>query len=277
LARSAEKAAPLKAEGMTVVLGELKRPDSYLPAAERCDVLVHAGFEYGPRAAQTDRTALEALAGCARSGRGPRALVYTSGVWVLGPRGDAAADEEAPLRPPEAVAWRPAHEALALDAARGGVSAAVVRPGCVYGGREGLYALMFRSLFETRAIRLAGDGRNAWASVYLDDLAELYRLVVEKRPEREVYHATDGSADPIGAVAEAFVEAAGGGAVETRPLSEARRELGPMADALAMDQRVSSAKARRELGWSPRLDSAARNAALLLTGWHDRPIGMAVS
>ena len=42
---------------------------------------------------------------------------------------------------------------------------------------------------------------------------------------------------------------------EAWPLEEARKELGPYADALALDQQVSGAKAVRELGWKPHAPS----------------------
>ena len=40
------------------------------------------------------------------------------------------------------------------------------------------------------------------------------------------------------------------GRVEPWPLAEARKELGPYADAIALDQRFSGARARRLLGWT---------------------------
>lgn len=273
LARRPERAQRLRADGMNLVVGELRHPASYRLVAERCDAIVHAGFEFGPRGEETDRVATESLASCLDAARGPRHFVYTSGVWVLGARGPAPADEDARLAPPEAVAWRPAHEALALAAAHPGLTATVVRPGCVYGGQGGLYGMMFRSIFEERVARVVGDGENCWAAVYLDDLAELYRLVVEKAAGG-VFHATDGSADPVRAVAESFLDAAGGGELERVPLARARAELGPVADALTMDQRVSSEKTRRELGWRPLLGSPALNAEILLAQWHDQEAGL---
>lgn len=271
LARSAAKAERLRADGMSVVLGDLGQPDTYLSAARACDALIHAGFEAGPCAAPVDWIAARALSECARDHREGRLFLYTSGVWVLGPSREAPGAEDARPAPPEIVLWRPAHERLALAAADRGARVAVVRPGCVYGEGGGLYGLMFRSLYDDRVIRVVGSGRNAWASVYLDDLAELYRLVLEKRPRRAVYHAVDGSADAVADVAEAFADAAGGADVERVPLGEARRRMGPVADALAMDQRVSGDWTRRELGWRPVISSPRRHAALLLAQWRDAP------
>ena len=50
------------------------------------------------------------------------------------------------------------------------------------------------------------------------------------------------------------------------PLPEARKKMGPYADALALDQLVRSPRARA-LGWTPSLPSVAGNAARLLEEW----------
>ena len=47
------------------------------------------------------------------------------------------------------------------------------------------------------------------------------------------------------------------------PIDEARAKLGDYADALAMDQRLRSPRARA-LGWAPTLHSVAGNVARLL-------------
>ncbi len=269
LTHSPKKADFLRGGGVRPVLGDVKAPDSYRKDADACDALIHLAVEYGPQGPATDKTALEALIASAKAAKVPRLLVYTSGVWVLGPKKAAASDEGSALDPSPLVAWRPAHERLALGAAGGGVAAVVTRPGCVYGGNSGLYGMMFKSIMDEREVRVIGDGSQSWASVYLDDLAEFYTLLVEKRPSG-VFHAVSGKPESVRRVAEAFLDAAGGGEVKPWPLAEARKALGPMADALAMDQRVSSDKARRELGWKPALTSAADNAPMLLAQWRDK-------
>jgi nucleoside-diphosphate-sugar epimerase len=266
LTRDEKKAGKLRERGLTPVVGNLREP-TWRREADDCDALIHLGYEFGEQAAQVDRRGVETLLASARCARAPRLVVYTSGVWVLGPHRGAPAEEDARPDPPEIVRWRPAVEEAVLSCGREGLSAVVIRPGCVYGGSGGLYGMMIQAVLAEREVRLAGDGSNRWAAVYLDDLAELYRLVVERRPHRALYHATDGVAEPVREVAEAFAAAAGGAEVLDWPIAEARRALGPLADALAMDQRVSSERAWRELGWRPQLCSAAMNAEALLAQW----------
>ena len=53
-------------------------------------------------------------------------------------------------------------------------------------------------------------------------------------------------------VAEAAARGAGlDGKTVSITLEQARADMGPIADAFALDQRLTSAKARRELGWVP--------------------------
>jgi hypothetical protein len=50
------------------------------------------------------------------------------------------------------------------------------------------------------------------------------------------------------------------------PLAEARKKLGPVADALVLDQVIRSRRAR-DLGWHPTLHSVGRNVAGLFEEW----------
>ena len=246
LSRSEEKDGELRGLGASPArgaLGALSRVD-----LAGHDAYVHAAVDYG-LGPPADREAIDALLTAARASRGPAFVVYTSGVWVLG-SASAAVDETASTdRPAQAVAWRPAHERAVLDAAGGTLATAVVRPGMVFGERRGLVSPWFAQAQAEGASQVVGDGRNRWAFVHRSDLAELYRLAVEQRA-RGVFHGVDGAAPTVMEAARAASAAAGKGDVRCVPLEEARPRMGPVADALAMDQVVRSARAR-DLGWRP--------------------------
>lgn len=271
LARSQEKADRLRIEGAEWVIGDLKDPGSYHDAAATCEGIVHAAAEYGPEYVPRDRQAIDGLVEATRD-KGPRVLVYTSGVWVLGVTGDRAADESAPLdRPAAAVAWRTGHERLALEAATDLLRTAVVRPGMVYGGGEGILSRFFQES------SLVGDGANRWSGVHVDDLADLYIRILELAwtepmdrlsPLERIFHAADGSADRVEDIVRAANLAAGmDGAVRRQPVEEARQKIGGMADALVMDQVVAAPRSEKVLGWRPRFRGFARNAAELYEEW----------
>jgi nucleoside-diphosphate-sugar epimerase len=136
---------------------------------------------------------------------------------------------------------------MVLDA--GGV---VIRPGIVFGRGGGIPADFVQTARETGAARYVGAGENHWPMVHLDDLADLYVLAIEKAPAGALLHASDGTAFQVKQIAAAARLGAGaGGRTESWPLDEARKTLGAYADALVLDQQVSSEKARAMLGWKP--------------------------
>ena len=127
----------------------------------------------------TDRIALETILAAAKRPRtagshdaADRFVIYTSGLWVLGPPPEPAA-EDAPVNPIAMVAWRPGNEDLVLGAASESLRTMVVRPGVVYGGGNGLVGDLFKSAMNG-LVRVIGDGNNHWPLVYDRDLADLY-------------------------------------------------------------------------------------------------------
>lgn len=253
LVRSREKAAAIEDLGAGTVLGTMDDETIARAAARDHDAVIHTAFDYAAAAGapEADRVAIDALLTGARATGRPMSVVYTSGVWVLGDTGDRAADESAATATPAlVVVWRPAHERLVLDAATDALATAVIRPGLVYGGKGGLVSSFFASAASEGAARYVGDGRNRWALVHRKDLALLYRLVVEKRA-RGIFHGVDGVPVRVADAARAASEAAGkGGATRSIPVAEARKQMGPVVDALTLDQVVVTTRAG-EVGWTP--------------------------
>lgn len=254
LTHSREKERSLLQLGVSPVSGDLGEPASYERIASLHDAIVHIGFDGARNGAEIDLIALETLIGAARADGG-RQLVYTSGTWVLGDTRGQLAYESTPVRQPaRRVAWGGEHEQLVLLAADEGVTPCVVRPGLVYGGKGGYITGYFASAALEGAAAYIGSGRNHLSLVYREDLAQLYRLVVEKRGWG-IFHGVDGTPLVVDEVARQASEAAGaGGSIRSVPASEARVRLGDVADALCLDQRVGTRRAG-ELGWKPRFPS----------------------
>lgn len=259
LVRHQEKARRLADRGVDAAVGTLGNPNTWRQQASTCDGFVHTAFEASPKGVEIDRLALDTLVELARqaSQRGPASLIYTSGVWVLGATSEPV-DETAPVAPIDLVAWRPAHEQLALDAGTPQLRTAVIRPGIVYGGSRGIVADLLGSA-ENGLMRIVGSGENHWSLVYDRDLADLYARVVSSEDGRGVFHATDEADEQVRTIADA-IAAHRPHAPDIRfvPLPEARTKMGPYADALALDQRVRSPRARA-LGWTPSLRSVSGN------------------
>ena len=263
LVRTPEKAAEVQARGGKPVLGDLMSPASYADAAAAADGVVHAAVEYTARGPKIDAAALDVL--LAPSSKRGRFAIYTSGVWVLG-NCPSPADESAPVNPAEMVAWRPAHEARVLNTAAMGIRPVVIRPGLVSGGSRGIVGDVFKDAANS-LIRIVGTGDNHWPLVYERDLAELFVRLASAAGASGVFHANDEGDERVNDIVAAIAaHAKTRPSVRHLPLTEARKKMGPYADALALDQVVRSPRARA-LGWNPSLHSVGGNAARLFEEW----------
>lgn len=252
--------------GARPIRADVADPSSWIEAAHDHDVLVHAAFDYGAPV-ETDLTAVDALRQIAQDAIEERHLIYTSGCWVLGETGDAPLDENAPVdHPAETVAWRPAHEEMVLGCADETLVTTVVRPGMVYGGHGGLVSRFFESADSTGAAEYVGDGENRWSLVHRDDLGRLYVAIAENRAGG-VFLGVDGMPVKVVDAARAASHAAGaGGEVRGVPVERAREELGPVADAVALDQALVTSRAQ-EVGWTTTHRSFVTTAATAYEEW----------
>jgi nucleoside-diphosphate-sugar epimerase len=263
LVRNSERAAQVQDRGAQPVLGDLSKPASYADAAAAADGVVHAAIAYSPRGPPLAAAAIDTLLGPAH-GR-PRFMIYTSGVWVLGDQ-PSPADESAAVSPVQAVSWRPAHEARVLNAATANLRTAVIRPGIVYGGARGIVSDLLKDA-ANGLVRIVGSGDNHWPLVYDRDLGELYLRVATNPAAAGLFHANDEGDERVNDVVAAIAEhVTVQPSVRRMPLAEARQKMGPLADALALDQVVRSPRAR-QIGWSPSLHSVGGNVARLLEEW----------
>lgn len=250
LARSQEKANELEARGIRPRLGDLLKPETLVEGARAAEAVIHTASTNDAKAAQADTSAvrgiLKVLAGTLKP------FIYTSGIWVVGSTGDSVADERAPANPPLLVAHRAGLEQEILAAKDQGVRSIVIRPAVVYGQGRGLLGMLVQSACESGAARYVGDGQTRWPLVDVGDLAQLYVLALQKAPAGSLYFGSHGPSYRVGELAEAASLAAGAnGKTQAWPVDEARKTLGPFADALVLDQQISGEKAKRELGWSP--------------------------
>jgi nucleoside-diphosphate-sugar epimerase len=245
LARSPESAGKLDAAGAQAVHGDLRDTSIVLRAAREADAAIHLAQERSAEAAHLDRLLVDTVLEEYRLTGRP--FLYTSGIWVMGDTGGREADETWPVNPTPLVAWRPAHEQLVLETQ--GPRGIVIRPAVVYGRGGGMIGALQRQGRAEGVVRYIGDGENLWPLVHVEDLADLYVLALQA-PAGSLYFASSGPALPVRRIAEAA-----GPRAESITLEEARLAMGPVADALALNQRISSRKAMQELGWTPKAKS----------------------
>jgi nucleoside-diphosphate-sugar epimerase len=272
LARSDTSATQLIAAGIEPVLGAMGDAEvigKESAAAEGVVQIATGGFlvqalETVTEAAATTDAVLGALAGS------DKPYVYTAGTGAWLDTGIAwperVVTEADPVTPPHFYV----HLCQILDKALGAehVRTIVVAPGQLYGrggGYIGPIARMFNGL-RKHGVVYAVNYDNAFTYVHVDDLADLYSLVLQSPSARGLYFAATDTVMTL-EVARAVSAAAGlGGQLQIvdhltmRALSGRANELDFFANC-----RASSAKAIEELGWRPHRPGVIDELASLPT------------
>lgn len=254
LVRSDASAAKAEALGATVLRGELTDADTLTRAGQGADAAIHLAATNDEHGAAADIAAARALL----AGLSGKTYIHTGGCWVLGNTAGVA-DETKPFDPPPITGWRIANEEEVLATKDSGGHPVVIMPGAVYGGGGGILPLI---QVQDDAVAYFDDGAGHWSVVHVEDIADLYVRALDGAAPGSVYL---GVSDVITwkACAEAQAQApANPSAVTSIPFAQVQAKFGMLADAMALDQQLSGAKARAELGWEPRYpDAAAKLAA----------------
>jgi nucleoside-diphosphate-sugar epimerase len=254
IARSEASAQRLAASGIQPYRGDLTDAASLGQAAQMADAVIHTAATNDANMASVDRSAVETILAALEGTEKP--FVYTSGIWVMGDTAGQVADETFPLYPSPIVAWRPAIEELVLAAAQQGVRSLVIRPALVYGQGGGLVAMLMQHGRDRNSVPVVGDGLNAWSLIHVEDLANLYVKAMEQAPAGTLLIGASGEYLPLKTIALAVARAAGvGDRIHSLTLDEARETWGLLADAIALDQKVSGERARQLLNWVPSAPS----------------------
>ena len=257
LARSDEAAERLTAVGVMAHRGDLKDLESLKSGATSAEGVIHTGFsvdDWGKLdvAFAQERAAVEAMLDTLKGTGKP--FLYTSGAGVFAETGNRVVDETASPDAKEDVGLRIPIEQTVVQAAEHNIRTIVIRPGLVYGngGSQIMHALagLVRQAGGTHTV---GDGQNAWSAVHVEDLADLYLKAIENGPAGTVFHAASEDKASMHDIASAIARTLNlQGPATVWPVEEAKGALGPLAEGLASNKRISAAKAREVLGWRPQ-------------------------
>jgi nucleoside-diphosphate-sugar epimerase len=262
LARSDAAAAKASGLGAAAVLrGDIAAPAAWVARLPEVDAVVQMASDFASPMRESERRLLDALI--------PRLparvrFIYTGGCWLFGATGDSPATERTAFSPLPTFAWMVPHarEILASRAVHG----VVIHPGMVWGDDGGgVFGRFASDAREGRPVRVVGGEAVRWPLVHRDDLAVLYALALEQAPAGESYLGVASEGTPVGRLAWAFAHCFGTrrSAPEIVSADTIASELGEWARGYALDQRLSGAKARQELGWRPvHLDPEAAIARL---------------
>jgi nucleoside-diphosphate-sugar epimerase len=251
LTRSDDGAQALLNAGAEVHRGTLEDPDSLRRGAENAEGVIHTAFDHDfsrfMENCEKDKRAIAAL-GAALEGS-DRPLLITSGTGV----GNAALGQPATEdvfnihHPNPRIASELAGAAL-LEA---GINVSVVRLPQVHNPlKQGLITPLVAIAREKGVSAYVGEGRNRWPAAHLLDVAQLYRLALEKGERGARYHAVGEEGVSSRDIAEALGRGLNLPAVSITQ-EEAAAHFGWMGMFVGLDMPASSAQTQARLGWHP--------------------------
>ena len=251
LTRSNAGVEQLRTAGAEVHRGDLTDLDSLRSGATGMDAVVNLAFNHDfskfAQNGEDERKAIEALGSVLEPGK---LLVVTSGTGLVsGGAGHLRAESDLP-QPSAHIPRQP--EDTARSVAERGVRVGVVRLPQVHDTRkQGLITYLIQVAREKGTSAYVGDGANRWAAAPLEDVAHLYRLLVEgTRPGFTVYHAVQQEGVPLRQIAETI---AGGLQLPALSLTpeQAPAHFGWLGHFAGLDMPASSEWTRKTLGWQP--------------------------
>lgn len=281
LARSPEKAAPLAALGAEVVYGDLTKPETLGPACAGCGVVYHCAAWLGSPyhegiAWQVNVAGTAALVSAAIAARVER-FVHLSSLAVYGPVRSGVVTEDSPL-------WQGVElygdskisgERVLRQAAGHGLSAVILRPGMVHGPRSRGWTLWFVERIRKGYPVVVARGVGLCRPVFIENLVDAMVLAATRPVAGHAFTIVDADIPwrdflafysrmldrPARSVPRAAAYALAAAADLRAFFADTAPRIRPVAVGYAVSQaRYSTGKARRLLGWSPKipLDEAMR-------------------
>lgn len=251
LVRNEKDFPAITSAGIQPIHGSLNDEDIITAQVQLADAVINTADADNPYVLAT---ILEAMAGSDKK------FIHTSGSSIAG---DKAKGEYAGLEPLIFIPKTPRLEKAARVAIDRAVLAAeghtiVLCPTMIYGVGTGIKKDSVQVPMLMKAAREAGigvhmgPGENRWSNVHIEDLADLYLLLLEKAPKGSFYYAENGI-ESLKDIAATISKVLGfGGKTKALTVKEAV-DLWTMEGAhfgLGSNSIVAAVPAR-ELGWQP--------------------------
>ncbi|MDX1438397.1 MAG: NAD-dependent epimerase/dehydratase family protein [Rubricoccaceae bacterium] len=166
----------LNGRAVTTVQGDLFDVEALAEGMRGAEIVYHvAGLTRAPSRTALDRTNVDGTLNVLQAARNAgveRALV-TSSLAAVGPSGDGALDEGAPLNPISNYGRSKAEMERMVRELDSGPPVVIVRPPAVYGPREADFFTLIRAASKQRVLPVIGDGNEPRVDlVYISDLVD---------------------------------------------------------------------------------------------------------
>ncbi len=271
MTRSAAKVEELQALGAEVAIADALAKPAVVQAVMRAEpeVVIHqltalAGAtnyrRFDATFAQTNRLrtdGTEHLVAAAQASGARRLIAQSYGGWNYARTGTGLKVETDPLDPNPPTHQRESLQAIrrleAMVLGAADLEGIVLRYGSFYGPGTGLSEDGdIGALVRKRGLPLIGNAGGVWSFAHVDDAAAAAVLAID-RGAPGVYNVGDDEPTPVSRWLPAFAEALGAKAPRHVPVWVGRMAAGEVGVSMMTQIRgISNAKARRELGFTPR-------------------------
>jgi nucleoside-diphosphate-sugar epimerase len=238
--------------GYEEVVGDFVDPGVASAAARGCACVVHAAATSGPEMEPVRRVNVEgtrSMLGAALDA-GARRYVQISTLSVYDVAGHDVVDETTPIkRDAEPYGSTKAEgDRLVMEAARGGLPTAILRPGAILGVHPtSTWAVKVPTRIREGKVKLLGDGGNRMVFVHVEDLVDAVLLSLEQdRAAGGVYDVVERNTTWRAYTDEVCRWFSMG---EVASYTEEEAEAGKM---VYWTGAFQSDRLARELGWAPR-------------------------
>ena len=248
LARSDASANLLESLGVEVLRGSLDDLDSLKHGAANSDGVIHCAFVHDfsdyAGSVKKDQIAIQTI-GAALEGTN-RPFVITSGILGVSINRIATEQDQANLE----LFPRGLAEEITISFSSKDVRSSVIRlPPSVHGkGDHGFIPMLIAIAREKGVSAYVGDGLNRWPSVHRLDVAQLYRLALEKGTAGARYHGVADEGTPFREIAEVIGKHLNVPVV-SKPIEEAIEHFGWLGRFVPFDSPASSKHTQQELDW----------------------------
>lgn len=253
LARNNDTAAKLEELKIEVVRGELHDFEVLKNAAGDADAVIHLAFSHNFEdyndAVRLDREVITSFGEALAQTNKP--LIVTSSSAVLGDTRSDEADEDYPFDIESSRLKRGEAERDALQLSQIGIRSIVLRlPLFVYGrGGSSFLPFVIDQAKKERSANYFESGEQRVSAVHVEDAADLYVLALETTTAKGLYNvaAETVSLKDLNESAARLLD------LDAVSISEesAKKQFGKMFEFLSANNQLDSAKARRELLWTP--------------------------
>ena len=255
LVRNASRASALT-KGIKPLIGDLAQPGEIIKACTDFDAIINTGFPSHGRE-WSESVALEKnlhLCLVEALSHTNKTLIVTNGTIFLGDSGEEQLTEETSIQTEHPASIRAHSTEVALDGSKQGIRAIELRlASFVYGegGSTFLPVLTDKARRSGQSIYV-GDGDIGTSTVHVRAAARAFVSALENGKAGEVYHIAGDEEPLVRQISEAIAVGVGS---HCHPISVNHTEAVEITDFftamfLTTNNRLSSLKARRELGWS---------------------------